>query len=323
MKCKYFPTHCYKYSNKPINKTTQFDPHQFEYVDDRPFSQRFIDRVKEFGYLVKTFGKLVYKHHVRIFTFKSIDLSNATNTEKLDNEKTDRDLVIFIPGLDAPPVMWIDYVDTLEKKFSGKNNPEIRVIKNGRYNGNQPFEDTISPIVSMCEKYCRLNPNKKISVIGTSLGGKAALTLEHRLRQKGFSNKMQVVSISGAFGTNLITLGNKVVAAINKRWYLRWLQKMVDAYIHRSLRTDLSIKANDTFIDEINHNKTTHHENTQRLFISGMDETCVWPPSRCHPKVDERDIHYKIPRAGHISTTMKSLDLVCDNVELFMNESSS
>ncbi|MDA8773942.1 hypothetical protein N9N03_02295 [Chlamydiia bacterium] len=227
--------------------------------------------------------------------------------------------MIFIPGLDAPPVMWIDYVDTLEKKFSGKNNTEIRVIKNGRYNGNQPFEDTIIPIVSMCEKYCKLNPNRKISVIGTSLGGKAAVTLEHRLRQKGFSNKMQVVSISGAFGTSLVTWGNKIVAEINKRWYLRWLQKLVDAYIHRSLRTDLSIAVNNTLVEEINKNKTNHDENTCRIFISGMDETCVWPPSRCHPKVDINDVHYKIPVAGHISTTMKSLDLVCDNIESFTN----
>jgi hypothetical protein len=171
----------------------------------------------------------------------------------------------------------------------------------------------------MCEKYCTLNPNKKISVIGTSLGCKAPVTLEHRLRQKGFFNKMQVDSVSGAFGISLVTWGNKRVAEINKRWYLRWLQKLVDAYIHRSLRTDLSIAVNDTLIKEINKNKTNHDQNTSRLFISAMDETCVWPPSRCHPKVDVNDVHYKIPVSGHISTTMKSLDLVWDNIETFIN----
>jgi hypothetical protein len=128
MHIKLFPTHFYIKSQNPTSKTAQFKPYQTEYVDDRPFSQRCIDRLNAFGYLVKKFAKLVCKHHVRIFTFKSIDLSNSSNAKKLDNDKSDRDLVIFIPGLDAPPVMWIDYVDTLKKKKSDIKSPEIRVI---------------------------------------------------------------------------------------------------------------------------------------------------------------------------------------------------
>lgn len=102
-------------------------------------------------------------------------------------------LVALIPGLHGTPHMFGDEIGMLKKRFSDADLVALHLPENG----NVPLEESAARVEEVVKSYAKAHPDKPVTLIGESNGGRVAGHVEHALRDS--VKKVQLVSLCGAF----------------------------------------------------------------------------------------------------------------------------
>ncbi len=286
-----------------------WDPKTTTLIDARPWHVVLVDKVKAAWVFIKCAILMMIENikiSLKIKPDTSLDLTNVNVLNSLDNKKSNKDLYVFIPGLGASAVMWVEYVKEIETAYKklGKE-ADIRVVKN-RKDGNQSFEETITPIKKMLQTYCKRNPTNRIVLVGTSLGALSSSYLEEHLRNVSPTNAVFVGSITGAYGSKMVSKLAKFPLA---KLFLN--PDLLERFSHKNEHTKALV---------LNQRKELP-KNCERAFVyyAGMDETTVTPPSNEHPRMDNSSKvkHYNVYGACHVSTTKIVTKHLCERAIAF------
>lgn len=176
--------------------------------DIRTKSHRVIDKIVAiFSYSIEILGRVKYFFqffkHRKVLFLNPVKHENRWIYQKSDlpwTHHTESDgLFLFVHGLWGSPLCWGGYLADLIKTKAHIVAPRVAE------RGNCALERSAEPFIHLVKDYMLKFPGKKVTLIGTSNGGRILSEIETKLNKEEIGNRaLDVISIAGVhWGTHV------------------------------------------------------------------------------------------------------------------------
>ncbi len=276
------------------------------YYDPRTLAKKLFDRIVS---LARSTADTLYKMPSIVKT--SLGFANPHYVDPLQTtpgwkEQSDG-LYVMVHGLNGHPSAFDDYGKTLENRHP-EADLAIVVVPKG---GNCTVIEASEPILQLVESYIKKNPEKPVSLIGTSNGGRIVAYIETKLRKRAPNTPVLVSCVAGAhFGSYVMNL----IHAYGLADLFGYTREIMQELAYGS----------DVTKNLLNEQREPLPNGVERDFSFYMttEETHVHPPNSELPIINQGEKHYVVHGEGHSSIVRRVLPNLLEHATEWMKARS-